>query len=67
MDSPQSGDFRVTWRSSVKIGDLVRDAASRHLGIVVALHGRSARVKLNHENVSRWVFVQYLKVINENR
>ena len=51
----------------MKVGDLIRDAASRHLGIVVALHGRSARVKLNHENVSRWVFVQYLKVINESR
>jgi hypothetical protein len=51
----------------MKPGDLVKDAASRQLGVVLALHGRSARVKLNHENVSRWVFVQYLKVINESR
>jgi len=52
----------------LKPGDLVkvnRDEIRGELGIVVVGGANSARVKLNNENFSRWVSVEYLEIISE--
>ena len=48
----------------MKVGDLVIDEISGELGIVVVAGVKNARVKLNNENFSRWVSVEYLEVVS---
>jgi len=51
----------------MQVGDLIKDETSGELGVVVVGGTNSARVKLNHENFSRWVSTEYLEVVSASR